>query len=170
MRIFSIFPFLCYNIIIMWIKSMFKNLALSAFFASIIFINSSYSNNAFFGWVILIVFLMWASKSVHIFLHKYFAFSRSLRIRALSSFIVLTILGFVVGFFSWIYKINLPILSLSFFITSLAFSCLNQLVGENDEIIPEIKNDNKQVIEESWQFAVGSRQVMDTRNMRIETD
>ena len=132
----------------MGIKFISKSLVSALLFASLIYLNTTILKNTFFGWFIFVIFVLWTSKSVHIFFVKYFNLSRVLRIRILSVFLVVAVLGFVAGMMSWVYKITPTTLSFTFFIVGFISSCLKHCAGEDRGIIPEIIDDNKQVIEE----------------------
>lgn len=132
----------------MGIKFFLRKIVLALLFASLAFVNIVFLKNAFFGWCILALFVFWSSKFIHIFLVKYFDLSRAFRIRMLSVFLVIAVLGFVAGIMSWVYKITPITLSLTFFITGLMASCLKYITGEDSGVIPEITDDHKQVIEE----------------------
>ncbi|MFA6547676.1 MAG: hypothetical protein WCT11_01880 [Candidatus Magasanikbacteria bacterium] len=139
----------------MRIKAFLEDAVLPLVFTSLVYGHIVFSQNAFLGWVILAVFFLWISRLVHNFLIKFFDFSGSLRIRVLSIFLVLTFLGFVAGLLSWIYKMTPTILALTFLITGLIASYLKYLSGEGSEVVPEIEDDHKQVIEEVPSAKVG---------------
>ncbi len=132
----------------MWIKSFIKNSVSALIFAGLIYFNIVSLQSAFFGWVILIGFFVWISRLTHVFLVKFFALSQSLRIRVLSVFLVLAVVGFVLGFLSWIYKITPLVLSITFFVVGLTVSYLKNFTSEASDVIPEIEDDHKQVLEE----------------------
>ncbi|MFA6424455.1 MAG: hypothetical protein WCV83_04060 [Candidatus Magasanikbacteria bacterium] len=139
----------------MWIKPLFKNVLASAIFAGLVYFNVVSLQNAFFGWVILFLFLWWASKSAHVFLTKFFNLSEALRVRVLALFLTLALLGFIAGILAWVYQITPVILSLSFFIVGVLSTYLKILAGEADEVVPEIEDGHKQVIEEMPSAKIG---------------
>ncbi len=139
----------------MWIKSLFKNVRGTVVFAILVYFNIVFLQNAFFGWAILGIFFLLVSQPTHNFLIKYFNMSGSLRVRLLSIFLILAFLGFIAGLLSWVYKMTPIILSLTFLITGLVAAYLKNLTGKDSIVVPEIEDNNKQVIEEVPSAKVG---------------
>lgn len=116
--------------------------------SSLVYTNLVFWHSAFFGWLILLTVCLYTGAEAHNFLNKFFNLSKSLRIRVLAIFLVLLIWGSVAGMLALIFKMSSFVLTVSVLITILGFDWLNLLVGERIEIIPEIDDENKKVLEE----------------------
>jgi len=139
----------------MWIKNALKGSLLALAISALAYLNIILFQSAVFGWCILFVFLLWSSKIVHLFLIKYFQFSGSVRIKVLSSFLVLAILGFVTGILSLVSRFTPLTVSFSIFVCALSFSLLKKMIKFENEFLPEIEDDQKQVIEQVPSSKIG---------------
>lgn len=100
------------------------------------------------GWVVFALFLFFSARNLHWFFVKHFGLSRSLRIRVLALFLVLAVLGSINGAFIFVSGWSPLFLASSIFITAFLSGILKMTVGEMPDIMPEIYDETKQVIEE----------------------
>lgn len=135
--------------------SLFKEMVISLSLSFLAFVNIVFWQNSTLGWLFLTLFVLYFSGGAHKFLRQHFGVSGSLRIRVLSIFLILCVLGSVGGFIALIFKMSPLILSVGLFVTGLLFGFLKLHAGDDEDEVVEIEDENKQVIEELPSSKVG---------------
>lgn len=127
--------------------SLFKEATIALALSFFTLINIVFWHNAIGGWFLLVIFCLYFASGAHRFLRQYFGVSASFRIRVLSVFLVLAVLGSIGGGLALIYEMSALSLASAIFLTGLFFSYLKLRSTDEDEVV-EMEDESKQVIEE----------------------
>lgn len=129
-------------------ESFLKDNIFYLLFCALIFLQITYWPGSTIGLVLLVVYLSYVAKSVHVVMGKLFGLSKAFRIRVLSAFFALMFLGFLASLAILFFRLNAFYISLAFLITGIFFSILEFWVGPLDDSPPEMYDPHLKVLEE----------------------